>query len=206
MYGPERWNARYREPEFGYGKQPNVFFEEWLPQFHPGKILMPADGEGRNGIFAATLGWEVTAFDLSVEGQKKATRLADEFGVTLDYQVGDFADLEFTPAYFNAIGLIYAHFPANRKLAFHHRLTQYLKPGGVVIFEAFSKSHLPYKAKNPKVGGPGDLDTLFSIEEITQYFPDFEIHLLEEQVVSLDEGNYHVGEGAVIRFVGKKPK
>lgn len=200
----ERWDGRYREASYAYGEEPNQFFSTWLPKFEPKSILMPADGEGRNGVYAASLGWQVTAFDLSSEGKVKAMQLASQRQVKLEYLVADFAELEFAENSFDAIGLIYAHFPADKKEAFYHKLHRYLKPGGLVIFEAFSKNHLPYKKANPSVGGPGNMEVAFSIAEIEAYFPNYDIILLEEAVVDLDEGKYHVGQGSVIRFVGRK--
>lgn len=198
------WNNRYREETYAYGEEPNLFFSQWLPKFEARSILMPADGEGRNGVYAATLGWQVTSFDLSSEGKTKAQQLAQKKQVDLAYLVGDFAALQFEEESFDAIGLLYAHFPAEKKLSFHHKLHSYLKPGGVVIFEAFSKNHLPFKKANPKVGGPGNIDLTFSIEEIEAYFPNYDHLLLEEAVVDLNEGQYHTGKGSVIRFIGRK--
>ncbi|MBX2878201.1 MAG: class I SAM-dependent methyltransferase [Saprospiraceae bacterium] len=200
----ERWNARYREESYAYGQEPNVFFKQWLPQFEPKTILMPADGEGRNGVYAATLGWQVTSFDLSSEGRAKALQLANRKQVDLKYLVGDFADIQFEAAAFDAIGLIYAHFPTAKKSEFHLKLHNYLKPGGVVIFEAFSKHHLPYQQANPSVGGPPNMDVTFSMAEIEAYFPNYDTLLLQEEVVNLAEGKYHIGQGSVVRFVGRK--
>lgn len=198
------WDTRYQNPEFAYGKTPNVFFKACLPQFVPGTLLMPADGEGRNGVFAARLGWQVTSVDLSIEGRTKALQLAQENQVTLEYLVGDFEQLEFTKDSFDAIGLIYAHFSAAKKSKLHQKLSDCLKPGGVVILEAFSKSHLPFKKSDPKVGGPADIDMLYSKEEIRADFESYEILKLEEEEILLNEGAYHIGRGSVIRFVGKK--
>ncbi len=200
----ERWDGRYREDTYAYGEEPNAFFSHWLSQFQPKSILMPADGEGRNGVYAATKGWEVTSFDLSSEGKSKALQLAAKKQVSLDYLVRDFAEIQFQTETFDAIGLIYAHFPADKKLEFHQKLDSYLKPGGIVIFEAFSKNHLPYKKANPSVGGPGNVDVAFSIAEIEAYFPNYDTLILEEKVVDLNEGIYHVGQGSVVRFVGRK--
>lgn len=200
----QKWDDRYKETEFAYGKEPNVFFKEWLQQFKPGAILMPADGEGRNGVLAAELGWDVTCFDLSSQGRSKALQLAEERGVTLSYIVGDFEQLEFEQESFDAIGLIYAHFPAGMKSAFHQKLNGYLKPGGLIIFEAFSKQHLHFNRIDPRVGGPKDIDELFSKEEIMHDFNNYEVSLLEEEEIVLSEGIYHVGKGSVIRFVGNK--
>ena len=201
--GPN-WDERYKEREFAYGKNPNMFFKAWLPEFAPGSILMPADGEGRNGVFAARLGWKVTSFDLSVEGQSKAWQLAKENRITLEYLVGDFEQLEFEKATFDAIGLIYAHFSAEKKSMFHKKLNDCLRPGGIIVFEAFSKKHLHFRELNPKVGGPRDIRMLYSKAEITADFENYEVLMLEEEEILLNEGRYHIGKGSVIRFVGRK--
>lgn len=200
----QKWDNRYREEAYAYGKAPNVFFSEWLTRFTPGSILMPADGEGRNGVFAAELGWQVTSFDLSIEGQSKAKQLAQEKNVTLQYIVSDLTHLTFDPGSFDAIGMIYAHFDADRKAAFHRKLDNCLKSGGIVLFEAFSKNHLVWNQLHPEVGGPREAGMLYSIAEIRAYFPGYEILLLQEEEIQLQEGKYHNGTGSVIRFAGRK--
>lgn len=199
-----KWDNRYKDHEFAYGKAPNSFFEVWLKKFEPGAVLMPADGEGRNGVFAAQLGWNVTSFDLSKEGQSKALQLAKERGVTLQYLVGEQAQLGLEKEKFDAIGLIYAHVSAEKKSIFHRELNDYLRPGGIVIFEAFSKKHLHFRNLDPKVGGPDDLNMLFSKSEIMADFENYDILMLEEEEIILNEGKYHNGRGSVIRFVGRK--
>jgi SAM-dependent methyltransferase len=198
------WDDRYKDPGYAYGKGPNIFFKEWLQKFKPGTILMPADGEGRNGVFAAQSGWEVTSFDLSEEGKSKAQELAKENHVTLDYIVGDLEHLAFEKESFDAIGLVYAHFAAGKKSIFHKKLNEYLKPGGIIIFEAFSKKHLHFNSLDPKVGGPKDIDMLFSTEEISADFKNYDVSILEEKEILLDEGKYHKGKGSVVRFAGRK--
>jgi len=200
----EKWDERYKEQEFAYGKEPNTFFKEWLPLFEAGSILMPADGEGRNGVYAAETGWWVTSCDLSIEGQSKAMQLACERGVTIEYIVGDLELLGFEKETFDAIGLIYAHFSAEKKTPLHKKLNDYLKPGGIIILEAFSKEHINFNKVNPKVGGPKDVDMLYSKAEILADFSGYDILKLEEEEVHLNEGKYHIGIGSVIRFVGRK--
>lgn len=200
----DRWNERYSKDEFAFGKQPNNYLKEQLEKLNVGTILFPAEGEGRNAVFAANLGWTVSAFDISMEGKKKADRLAEINNVTIDYQVGDLQEISFDTEQFDVIALIYAHFPANIKSVYHKTLDKYLRNGGVVIFEAFSKRHIDYVSKNEKVGGPRDLESLFSIEEIKSDFANYEIIELEEKEIELSEGLYHNGTGSVIRFVGKK--
>lgn len=201
------WDERYDRPEYIYGKQPNAFFAEQLRQLRPeGKLLLPAEGEGRNAVFAAEQGLEVTAFDQSERAAEKARLLARERGVRIDYRVGDFTDMHFGAGGFDVIGLVYAHFPASVKEDYNRRLTSLLRPGGWVIFEAFGSAHLEYRAKNPAVGGPGDARMLFSVAELERTFPDFEAIVLREEVATLSEGSHHLGTGSVVRFLGRKIK
>ncbi len=200
----ERWNDRYSKDEFAYGEQPNNYLKEQLEKLAIGTILFPAEGEGRNAVFAAKLGWTVSAFDISVQGKNKALRLAEANEVTIDYEVGDLQTLNYNVNQFDTIALIYAHFPADIKSLYHKILDKYLRNGGVVIFEAFSKRHIDYVSKNEKIGGPKDIATLFSIEEVKSDFANYEIIELVEMEIELNEGLFHNGKGSVIRFVGWK--
>jgi len=198
------WNNRYGDDKWAYGEDPNEYFKKQLSQYKAGKILLPAEGEGRNAIFAAKLGWAVSAFDQSKKGKMKAERLAKKNGVQINYQVGEFSEVKYDENYFDCIGLLYAHFPANVKSAYHKILDKYLRKGGIVIFEAFSKSHLKFNSYNAKAGGPKDINMLFSIDEIGRDFSNYEIIELVEKEVTLNEGLYHNGRSSVIRFVGEK--
>ncbi|WP_018343752.1 class I SAM-dependent methyltransferase [Cytophaga aurantiaca] len=200
----QRWNERYSNEAFAYGEEPNAYLKEQLEKLNPAVILFPAEGEGRNAVFAARLGWDVSAFDISNEGKKKALQLAEKNKVKIDYKVGELSSLNYNAEQFDVLALIYAHFPAAIKSGLHKELSTYLRKGGIVIFEAFSKNNLQYVAKNPKVGGPKEMDMLFSIDEIKSDFLDFEIIELEEKIIELNEGEFHNGTGSVIRFVGRK--
>lgn len=199
-----KWNARYSKEEFAYGIQPNNYLKEQLGKLQTGAILFPAEGEGRNAVFAAKLGWAVSAFDISTEGKNKAIRLAEANNVKIDYQVGELQTLNYDAQQFDAIALIYAHFPADSKSLYHKSLDKYLRHGGFVIFEAFSKSHIDYVSKNEKVGGPKEIAMLFSIDEIKSDFANYSIIELSEKEIELNEGLFHNGRGSVIRFVGQK--
>jgi ubiquinone/menaquinone biosynthesis C-methylase UbiE len=198
------WNKRYSEPDFVYGEEANIFLKTELEKLPIGRILFPADGEGRNSVFAATKEWEVSAFDISEEGKKKAIQLTEKNKVKIEYQVGELNDLDYKPKQFDAVALIYAHFPGKIKSSCHKEIDKLLKKDGTIIFEAFSKKHLEYNSKNPEVGGPKDPDTLFSIKEIKSDFSNYEIIELSEKEVELNEGKFHIGLGSVIRFVGRK--
>lgn len=198
------WNERYRSEEYVYGEVPNEYFHSRFTQFDPGEILFAAEGEGRNAVFAAKCDWKVAAFDISAEAKNKAEKLAKKHQVELDYRVGDLPDLGFEKEEFDAIALIYAHFPPQVRSQYHQLLLSYLRRDGLVIFEGFSKKHRIYQEKNPAVGGPKDDALLYSMEEIKEDFGSLNFLELYEAEVDLKEGKLHDGLGAVIRFVAQK--
>jgi SAM-dependent methyltransferase len=200
----EFWDDRYAEEGYAYGEEPNVFFKQEIDKLPIGKLLMPAEGEGRNAVYAATLGWEVYAFDISEEGKKKADELAQKNGITINYIVSDFDAIPYENESFDAVGLIYAHFTPDLRSDYHQKLISLLKHGGSLILEGFSKEHLHYNQKNPKVGGPREIAMLYSLEELSSDFDHLEIHTQNETLTALDEGKYHVGQGSVVQLVGIK--
>lgn len=193
------WNERYAASNFAYGKESNQFLKENLHFLPKGKVLFVAEGEGRNAIFAAKNGFEVSAFDYSESGQQKALMLAQEQGVSVDYLVSDVLELPYEKESFDGIVLIFAHFPAEIRKQAHLKLLELLKPGGKIIFEAFGKEQLNYTS-----GGPKDIDMLFSEGEVRNEFPGISFDSLSTEKIVLDEGLFHQGEGVVVRFVGTK--
>lgn len=133
------WNNRYQNDGFVYGTAANKFFKEQLALLKPSSLLLPADGEGRNGVHAALSGWKVTSFDISKEASKKALGLAQQNSVSINYQVTEVLDFKSNQQ-FDVMALIYAHFPAAIRKKAHVHLLNYVKKGGVVIFEAFAKA------------------------------------------------------------------
>lgn len=198
------WNERYSGEEYIYGKEPNLFFRSVLDTLSPGRILLPSEGEGRNAVYAAMRQWEVTAFDSSPVARQKALNLAGENGVGIHYQVCNYPDFHCPEDSFDVISLIYAHVPEERKHAYYQHLFPYLKVGGKMIFEAFSKDQQKYQSEDPRAGGPRDSGMLFSKEEMKDIFTGFSFLHLEEKEITLSEGAGHTGHASVIRFVAEK--
>ncbi len=202
----DKWNERYNIPEYRYGETPNLFFKGIVDSLAPGNILLPADGEGRNSVYAAQMGWVVDAFDQSSLAKEKALRLAETRGVAISYKVIGFEDLEknYIADSYDAIALIYVHLPYPLKAEYYKKLLPLLKKGGYIILEGFSKNHMKNQCQNPQAGGPPDIDMLYSEDEIIHIFEEMDIQLLQEQEVELSEGAGHNGKAFVIRFMGKK--
>jgi hypothetical protein len=199
------WNTRYATPDYAYGTAPNAFLQEQLTHLPLGQLLFPCDGEGRNGVYAATLGHQVFVFDLSEEGQRKANHLAQQHNVSIDYIVGEFQDMQYPPETFDCIVMIYAHLPATIRKACHQQLINWLKPGGRIILEGFSEAHTTYQTNNPHAGGPKDISMLYNINTLAEDFKSLNIHELVATETTLNEGPYHNGPAAVIRMVASKP-
>lgn len=197
----EFWNQRYAQEDYAYGIKPNAFFKSQIDQLEPGKLLLPAEGEGRNAVYAAQKGWDVYAFDFSAEAKNKADKLAERLSVSIDYEVSDFEKLNYKEVFFDAIALIFAHFPANQRKLYHQKIQIYLKMDGVLIVEGFSISQYSRSS-----GGPKNKEMLFTSDQLRQDFSLIKNARITEEEVMLNEGFYHQGISSVIRFVGKKNK
>jgi 2-polyprenyl-3-methyl-5-hydroxy-6-metoxy-1,4-benzoquinol methylase len=195
----EHWDERYSAETYIYGTHPNAWFAAKLDGLTPGKLLLPAEGEGRNAVYAATKGWDVTAFDQSVEGRKKALKLMADKGVNIEYNIHDLTEFDSKKEHFDAIALIFVHMPVEIRTTVHQKLLKSLKPGGYMILEAFTKSQI----KN-NTGGPRTEELLYECEQIKQDFLSLELIERAELTVHLDEGPLHQGEANVIRLFAKK--
>ncbi|PIQ28385.1 SAM-dependent methyltransferase [bacterium (Candidatus Blackallbacteria) CG17_big_fil_post_rev_8_21_14_2_50_48_46] len=194
------WNQRFSEPEFVYGREPNAFFKEMLEGLTPGKLLLPAEGQGRNAVYAAQKGWAVTAFDNAEVGRERALAWAAENEVSIEYLHVGYEDSAFDGEQFDAIALIYAHMPAALRTAFHQKLQAWLKPGGHLIVECFSPHQLNYPS-----GGPKQAEMLVHAHELREDFNCFNFLSLVEGEIELKEGAYHQGAAHVVRCLARKP-
>jgi SAM-dependent methyltransferase len=197
MQDPIRfWEQRYEDTVYTYGTKPNRYFQQQLEAFDkPGRLLLLAEGEGRNAVYAAAQGWQVTAVDFSENARKKALALAKEEGVLFEYLLTDIQQFDFS-AYGNwdVIGLVYAHFPPDWRSAIHQKCADALAPGGHIILEAFNPKQL-----NRQSGGPKNRDWLYTPSMLLQDFESLEPIKCAESTVFLQEGTGHDGLGEVVR-------
>ncbi len=193
------WNERYSAKEYFYGEEPNVFFAEQLDRLKPGVIILPCEGEGRNGVYAASQQWTVNAFDASETGKMKALQLAHKKGVIIDYIIDDASAINYPENSADVVAFIYAHLPtATRKLVFQKAIT-WLKPGGKILLETFNPNQLQNSS-----GGPKDISMLYTEDIIKEDFKALKFELLQTLQITLSEGKHHEGKADIIRFVGIK--
>jgi hypothetical protein len=198
------WNERYAADRYAYGTAPNAYFKHCLDTISkPGRLLLPAEGEGRNAVYAAQQGWDLVCFDISEEGRKKALRLAQEKEVQIDYRLGSLETIRAEER-FDAVALIYTHFPAPMRKDLHLKLSSLIKEGGYLILEGFAKGNLAYHDEYPQIGGPKTEDMLFDLKELKTEFQGFIFSEAIELEVQLNEGDFHQGRGLVIRLYGTR--
>lgn len=192
------WDKRYEENTTVYGEAPNVFFKSFIDTHKPGSLLLPAEGEGRNAIYAASKGWEVDAFDFSKVAKEKALKLAAEKKLSINYENNNIEDFIPTKQY-NAVGLIYVHLPESVRKIFHQKIYQSITTGGFLVFEAFAKEQLKYTS-----GGPKDITMLYDATSICSDFQFLNILSCGQKKVALNEGVFHSGNAEVLQLIGQK--
>ena len=194
------WDTRYSESGFSYGSSPNDFLVEAVKYIPRGRVLCIAEGEGRNAVYLASLGYDVTAVDSSAVGMEKASGYAAGRGLHIETVVSDLADYVIEPAAWDGIVAVFAHLPPPLREKVHRACVAGLRPEGVFILEAYTPRQLEYKT-----GGPPVAEMLYTPEMLRSDLDGLEFAIFEETVREIHEGKYHNGPGAVIRVAGIKP-
>lgn len=195
------WDERFAAPGYIFGTEPNRFLAGQAGLFGRGQaVLDVACGEGRNSVWLARQGCDVTGIDVSPLALQKARRLAEEQAVSVTFEQADIRTFDWGGERFDAIVCIFIQFaaPADRERLFTGFLDT-LKPGGIVVLQGYTPRQLEYRT-----GGPGDLSHLYTRDLLEAAFGAFEILLLEERDDVLDEGTKHVGRSALIDLVARK--
>lgn len=194
------FDERYSSDDYAYGKRPNEFLVNETGAIPLGPVLCLADGEGRNSVWLAAQGYDVTAVELSSEGIKKILRLAEENGVAVNATLADLADFDIGMNRWSAIISIFAHMPPELRRSVHHRCVAGLKPQGVMVLEAYTPEQLNYKT-----GGPPVAEQMMDLASLKDELAGLKIKTGQEIIRTVREGKYHNGEGAVVQMVGIKP-
>jgi tellurite methyltransferase len=136
----ERWDKKYDTETYLFGRNPIPFLKDHLDLLPKGAALDLAMGEGRNGVFLATKGLQVTGVDISEAGFKKARALAAEKGVKLTTMVADLEQYTIPP---NTYDVIVCTYFLQRDL--FPKIAAALKPGGVAVIETYTVDNLQYR-------------------------------------------------------------
>ena len=187
----EQWDQRYGMERYIYGTEPVEFLREQIDRLPKGSALCLAAGEGRNAVYLAGQGYEVTAMDASPVGLEKAVALAEQRGVTISTEVGDLqGGYDMGVEQYDLITNFYYHDPSMIP-----DIMRALKPGGMFILQNFSIDQL-----DTNQFGPRNPDFLAKPNELLEHFAGYRMLHYEDTVVELDEG-MHQGPGAVVRLI-----
>ncbi len=194
------WDERFAQAEPVYGEHPNAYLCAQAHRLTPGcKILVPGDGYGRNGIWLAKQGFQVTTIDLSPVGVERARNAAQAAGLAMSIEEADLATWTWPVGGFDAVASIFLHLPPDLRPQIHGQMLAALKPGGLLIIEAFTPAQLLHSS-----GGPKQLELLYTTEILQKDFAGAEALELMEVETDLDEGRLHRGRAAVVHGVFQK--
>lgn len=193
------WDQRYAGEKFAYGTEPNDFLREHAAGLPVGETLCIGEGEGRNAVFLAALGHRVTAVDASAVGLAKANRLAAERGLSITTRHCDLAHFEFEPARWDTIVSIFCHLPGQLRERVHRVIPAALKPGGVLILEAYTPRQLEFAT-----GGPPVDDMMMELDGLRRELAGLDFIHGIETIREVIEGDFHTGTGAVVQVIARR--
>lgn len=200
MMSKEHWDNSFSDQDFVYGEKENVFIHDMsdiIPEH--AKVGCFAEGEGRNAVYLAKLGHEVTTYDQSTIGLEKTKTLASQHHVDVETVAIDLTNEKVRANQFDAAIMVFGHVPKSDQAFLMASMMDAVKPGGHVIFEVYSEAQLEYKT-----GGPPSLDMLYDPIDILNWMKEYKcIHFYYGEVNRM-EGKRHVGQGHVIQAVIKK--
>lgn len=203
-HGASFWDGKYSDKAlFVYGTEPNDFLKDILPLLNlptGANCLLMADGEGRNGVFMAQQGCNVTSVDISKEGLNKAEALAKQRGVSITTVLADLGEYNFGTEQWDCVVGIFCHLPPPIRSRVLQAIPTSLKAGGTFVLECYTPDQLKYKT-----GGPPSAELTFSSQIMFEAFDgNLAIERNEELIRNVVEGTLHTGTAAVVQFVGRK--
>jgi SAM-dependent methyltransferase len=195
------WEQRYAIDDYLFGTEPNEFLRDNTDQLPQGSVLCLAEGEGRNAVFLAGLGYDVSSIDLTEGGVAKTRRLAAARDVTVDAAVGDLAQTDLGRGRWNAIVSIFAHMPPKVRGNLHRRVVAALAPGGVFLLEAYTPDQV-----GRGTGGPSLPEMTMTLAGLRDELAGLDFVHGQELVREIVEGPGHTGVGSVVQVIARRPE
>ncbi|MCB2052733.1 MAG: class I SAM-dependent methyltransferase [Geminicoccaceae bacterium] len=200
--GIARWDERYAAPDYLFGREPSQFLRRHADLLRPGqRVLAVADGEGRNGVWLARRGLEVTAVDGSAVALAKARELAGRNGVAMTVIQADLSRWTWPQQAFDVVVAIFIQFadPALRTTMFA-QMKEALVPGGLLLLHGYRPEQVDLAT-----GGPPHRENMYTTDLLERAFADFEVVTLEAYNRVIEEGTGHAGMSALIDLVARRP-
>ena len=186
--------------DYTYKSGPDEFFKVFIEGLQPGRILLPAEGDGHNAIFAAARGWEVNIFDFSLNARRKALELWHKEGISLDYFVADIEFHELEEEMYDVIALIHVHFQPHNRSYIHKKLVSSLKTGGFFLVEAYGMEN-----SADKTGSHPAREVLYDLKDMQSDFSGLEIETLYKTETDVVNKGAGLSPATIIRMIALKP-
>lgn len=193
------WDERYSGEDYAYGTEPNDFLRVVAPRLPVGRTLCLGEGEGRNAVYLAGLGHEVTALDGSAVGLEKTRRLAETRGVKVRTLHTDLAQYTIEPGAWDVILSIFCHLPPNLRRRVHEEVVAGLRSGGMFVLEAYTVRQLDLGT-----GGPAIAEMMMGLTELGDELAGLRFDHGVELDREIHEGRFHHGTGAVVQILAVK--
>ena len=194
------WDTRFADTDYAYGKEPNDFLRQQVNSLKKGKLLTLAEGEGRNAVFLAKLGFEVTAVDASIKGLNKAQLLASQNNVSIATVHADLTDFDPGEHQWDCVVSIFAPLGSAFRKVLHADIVRSLKPGGTFLIEAYTPEQVRFGT-----GGGNDPDTMLTSAQVEKELEGLNFDVLQQVEREVVEGKYHTGRASVVQALGEKP-
>ncbi|MCX7545622.1 SAM-dependent methyltransferase [Marinicella gelatinilytica] len=194
------WDDRYNDEGYFYGVAPNDFLAAEYQAIPLGRVLCLAEGEGRNAVFLAEQGYQVTAVDASKVGLEKAKKLARDRGVEITTVQADLAEYQIEASSWHGIVSIFCHLPPKLRQRVHRAVADGLVLGGALVLEAYTPAQL-----NNNTGGPPSAELMMDAAMLKADFKALDIVHLAELKRDVIEGRGHTGAADVVQLLATKP-
>src|SRR5208337_2057474 len=198
----ETWNALFARDDFHFGEEPNAFLRAQAHRMrHGSSVLCVADGEGRNSVWLAEQGFQVTAFDFAPNAVAKAKRLAQRRNVSVAHELGDAYTWPWTAKRYDALVAVFIQFlPPDSRGSVFAGMKSAVEPGGLFLLEGFRPEQVDHGT-----GGPPRREHMYTREWLETMFSGWEILVLKDYEAMIQEGKAHNGISALIDLVARKP-
>lgn len=201
--GVPNWDERFSGDVYVYGEEANLFIREAAARFIPprSRVAAYAEGEGRNAVYLARQGHEVTAYDYAQAGLRKTEALAAKNGVRVQTVRADLIEDELPVGQYDAVVMVFGHFPSKDQYRVLDKMFDSVKPGGRLLMEAYEKEQI-----HLDTGGPRDADWLYSAAELLEWSKRRRMKHFFTGEAERNEGLFHSGNCCVVQVVVEKPE
>ena len=195
------WEERFQTPDYVFGTEPAAFLKDHADVLAPkgATALSVADGEGRNSVFMAERGLEVTALEYAPSAIAKARQLADERGVVVTFEDVDVTAYDWRETYDIVAGIFIQFVGPDARRALFEGMKQSVKPGGVILLHGYTPKQLDHGT-----GGPPGAENMYTEEMLRDAFAGWDILECREYERHIEEGEGHKGQSALIDLVARK--